>query len=133
MARCILERNVLFRTANEGHSWDAISPDLTIGDPETLQPSGGPLTKDNTGAETYATIFAVAESPVEAGVIWTGSDDGLVHVSRDGGADVDERQSSRTTRLGADQHYRGITAPSGQSLSSPRRATRATTTGRICS
>ena len=78
--------NVLFRTTDEGHSWSAISPDLTVGDPETLQPSGGPITKDNTGAETYATIFAVAESPVQPGVIWTGSDDGLIHVSRDDGA-----------------------------------------------
>ena len=78
--------NVLFRTTDEGQSWSAVSPDLTVGDPETLQPSGGPITKDNTGAETYATIFAVAESPVHPGVIWTGSDDGLIHVSRDDGS-----------------------------------------------
>ncbi|MBA2454211.1 MAG: hypothetical protein H0V47_13660 [Chloroflexia bacterium] len=78
--------NRLFRSADDGKSWDEISPDLTRADPETLEPSGGPITKDNTGAETYATIFAFAESPVEAGVLWAGSDDGLIHVSRDSGA-----------------------------------------------
>ncbi len=78
--------NRLFRSADEGSSWEAISPDLTRADPETLEPSGGPITKDNTGAETYATIFAFAESPVEAGVLWAGSDDGLINVSRDSGS-----------------------------------------------
>ena len=78
--------NKLFQTTDEGQSWQAISPDLTVADPETLIPSGGPITKDNTGVEYYATIFAVAESATEAGVIWTGSDDGLIHVTRDWGA-----------------------------------------------
>jgi photosystem II stability/assembly factor-like uncharacterized protein len=78
--------NVLFRSNDEGSSWEPISHDLTRADPETLEASGGPITKDNTGAETYATIFAFAESPVERGVLWAGSDDGLVHVSRDNGA-----------------------------------------------
>ena len=50
-----------------------------------MGPSGGPITKDNTGAETYATVFAIAESPVEKGLIWTGSDDGLIYLSRDNG------------------------------------------------
>lgn len=77
--------NVLFRSGSDGKSWDAISPDLTRADPETMGPSGGPVTKDMTGAEFYGTIFAVAESPVEPGVIWTGSDDGLIHITRDGG------------------------------------------------
>ncbi|MFW6075426.1 MAG: WD40/YVTN/BNR-like repeat-containing protein, partial [Chloroflexota bacterium] len=77
--------NLLFRSTDEGMSWEPISPDLTRADPETLGPSGGPITKDMTGAETYATIFAVAPSPVEEGVIWAGSDDGLIHVTRDGG------------------------------------------------
>ena len=77
--------NLLFRSQDDGRSWEAISPDLTRADPETLGPSGGPVTKDMTGAEFYATIFAVAESPVETGVIWAGSDDGLLHVTRDGG------------------------------------------------
>ena len=77
--------NRLFATRNEGQSWEAISPDLTRNDPAKLGPSGGPITKDNTGVEYYCTIFAVAEDRFEAGVIWTGSDDGLVHVTRDGG------------------------------------------------
>ncbi|HEX5166290.1 MAG TPA: glycosyl hydrolase [Thermomicrobiales bacterium] len=77
--------NHVFRTTNQGHSWDRISPDLTRADPESLVSSGGPITKDNTGAETYATVFAIAESPVEKGLIWTGSDDGLIYLSRDGG------------------------------------------------
>jgi photosystem II stability/assembly factor-like uncharacterized protein len=77
---------VLFESRDGGASWKAISPDLTRADSAKLEASGGPITKDNTGAEYYATIFAAAESPLEAGVIWTGSDDGLVHVTRDGGA-----------------------------------------------
>ncbi len=77
--------NLLFRSNDDGQSWDPISPDLTRADPETMGPSGGPVTKDMTGAEFYGTIFAVAESPVEGGVIWAGSDDGLLHLTRDGG------------------------------------------------
>jgi photosystem II stability/assembly factor-like uncharacterized protein len=77
--------NVLFRTRNGGQSWDVVSPDLTRHDPATLGPSGGPITKDQTSVEYYATIFAIAESPRVAGTIWTGSDDGLIYVTRDGG------------------------------------------------
>jgi photosystem II stability/assembly factor-like uncharacterized protein len=77
--------NVVFRSRDGGQSFEAISPDLTRHEPHTLEPSGGPITKDNVSTETYATVFAFAESPVEAGVLWAGSDDGLVHVSRDGG------------------------------------------------
>ncbi|HDZ59047.1 MAG TPA: glycosyl hydrolase [Ignavibacteriales bacterium] len=77
--------NVLFKTTNEGQSWEAISPDLTRNDTTKLGASGGPITKDNTGVEYYATIFTVAESPDEKGVIWTGSDDGLIYITRDGG------------------------------------------------
>ena len=76
--------NHLHVTYNEGQSWEVISPDLTRNDPKTLGPSGGPITKDNTGVEYYGTIFAVAESPTEKNLIWTGSDDGLIHVTRDG-------------------------------------------------
>ena len=78
--------NVLFRSTDEGQSWTAISPDLTRDDKSKQGPSGGPITKDNTSVEYYDTIFTVAESPVAAGVLWVGSDDGLVHVSQDGGA-----------------------------------------------
>lgn len=77
--------NVLFRTENEGQTWQAISPDLTRNDPTKLGPSGGPITKDNTSVEYYATIFAAAESNHAAGTIWTGSDDGLIHVTVDDG------------------------------------------------
>ncbi len=77
--------NVLFVSMDEGSSWQIISPDLTRNDKSKQGASGGPITKDNTSVEYYATIFALMESPVQAGTIWTGSDDGLVHVSRDGG------------------------------------------------
>jgi photosystem II stability/assembly factor-like uncharacterized protein len=77
--------NVLFKTTNAGTTWTVISPDLTRDDKSKQAPSGGPLTGDNTGAEVYCTIFAIAESPKQAGILWAGSDDGLVHVSRDGG------------------------------------------------
>src|SRR5262249_198913 len=77
--------NHVFRSTDEGSSWEAISPDLTFNDPETLGPSGGPITKDNTGAEVYATVFTIAESPKQQGVLWAGSDDGKLHVTQDGG------------------------------------------------
>lgn len=76
---------VLFRSTDGGQSWAVISPDLTTNDKERQKWSGGPITGDNTGVETWTTIFAVAESPREKGLIWVGSDDGLVHVTRDGG------------------------------------------------
>ena len=75
--------NRVFKSTNEGQSWEAVTPDLTRNDPERQQASGGPITKDNTGAEAYCTIFALAESPHERGVYWAGSDDGLVQISRD--------------------------------------------------
>jgi photosystem II stability/assembly factor-like uncharacterized protein len=77
--------NVLFKSTDQGQSWQAISPDLTRNDKSRQAASGGPITKDNTSVEYYGTIFTVAESPLEPGVLWTGSDDGLVHVSRDAG------------------------------------------------
>jgi len=77
--------NVLFRSLNEGQSWEIISPDLTRNDKSKQGASGGPITKDNTSIEYYDTIFTVMESPVQKGVIWTGSDDGLVQLTRDGG------------------------------------------------
>ncbi len=77
--------NVLFRTRDAGRTWDAVSGDLTRNDKQKQQWSGGPITGDNSGAEVYGTIFALAESPVQKGVLWAGTDDGLVHVSRDDG------------------------------------------------
>jgi photosystem II stability/assembly factor-like uncharacterized protein len=76
---------VLFVSEDLGQSWTPISGDLTRNDPSRLGPSGGPITKDNTGVEYYATIFAACESPHEKGLLWCGTDDGLVQVSRDGG------------------------------------------------
>ena len=70
---------------NEGKSWKTISPDLTRDDKSQLVSSGGPITQDNTGVEYYATIFAVDESPIQEGLIWVGSDDGLIHLTKDGG------------------------------------------------
>ncbi len=78
--------NHLHVTTDEGQSWQTISPDLTTNDKARQKSSGGPITQDNTSVEYYCTIFAACESPYEPGLLWTGSDDGLVHVSRDGGA-----------------------------------------------
>lgn len=72
-------------STNNGQSWKQISPDLTRNDPATLQSSGGPITKDNTAVEYYGTVFTVAESPKKKGLIWAGSDDGLIHITQDGG------------------------------------------------
>ena len=77
--------NVLFKTADGGANWTVISPDLTRNDKSKQQISGGPITKDDTGSEYYDTIFAIAPSAVANGEIWCGSDDGLVHLTRDGG------------------------------------------------
>ena len=76
---------VLFKTTDAGMSWTIISPDLTRNDKSKQAASGGPITKDNTGVEVYDTIFSVVESPVQKDLIWAGTDDGLVHVTRDGG------------------------------------------------
>ncbi|MFO8172672.1 MAG: WD40/YVTN/BNR-like repeat-containing protein [Gemmatimonadota bacterium] len=75
----------VWRTTNEGQSWEAISEDLTRADPSTMGPSGGPITRDQTGVETYATVFAIAPSHHDPDVIWAGSDDGYVQVTRNGG------------------------------------------------
>jgi photosystem II stability/assembly factor-like uncharacterized protein len=76
----------LLRSTDEGETWAEVSPDLTRNDPATLGASGGPITMDVSGAEVYATIFALAESPRSKGLIWAGTDDGLVHLTRDAGA-----------------------------------------------
>lgn len=75
----------LLRTRNDGQTWDTISPDLTRNDKTKQVSSGGPITQDNTSVEYYDTVFTVAESPKRAGVIWAGSDDGLIHVTMNGG------------------------------------------------
>jgi photosystem II stability/assembly factor-like uncharacterized protein len=78
--------NHVHLSTNEGQSWQLLSDDLTRNDPTKLVSSGGPITQDNTGVEYYATIFAATESPLKEGLLWVGSDDGLIHISQDGGA-----------------------------------------------
>ena len=93
--------------------WEAICGDLTRNDKSKQQPSGGPITIDDTGTEYYDTIFAVAESPLEKGLIWAGADDGLVHVTRDGGknwADVTPKEMpewSKISQIDASPHDPG--------------------------
>jgi photosystem II stability/assembly factor-like uncharacterized protein len=88
--------NRLFKTTNEGQSWEAISPDLTRNEPTKMISSGGSITKDNTGVEYYCTIFAACESPYEKDLLWAGSDDGLIHVSKDGGKNWDNVTPPKT-------------------------------------
>lgn len=76
---------VLFKSTDEGQSWEVISPDLTRNDKSKQKQSGGPITKDDTSVEYYCTIFAVAESVYDPNILWVGSDDGLVHITRNGG------------------------------------------------
>ncbi len=105
--------NKVFRTTDEGHSWDTISPDLTYADPATLGVSG-PLTMDTAGAEMYATIFSLVVSAHEQGVLMAGSDDGLVHVSTNDGGDwvnvtpPDLPKFSQVTMLAESPHAAGI-------------------------
>ena len=94
--------NVVHKTTNGGRSWTVISPDLTYHDPATLGNSGGPITRDQTSVEYYATVFVIEESPVTATTIWTGSDDGKVYVTRNGGVkwtDVTPRDMAKFTRV----------------------------------
>jgi hypothetical protein len=94
--------NVVHKTIDGGRSWTAISPDLTYHDPATLGNSGGPLTKDQTSVEYYAVVFIIEESPLKAGVIWTGSDDGKVFLTRNGGVnwvDVTPKDMAKFTRI----------------------------------
>lgn len=84
-SRLYVASNHVHISTDGGNSWKSISPDLTRNDSTKLGPSGGPITKDNTGVEVYCTIFALAESRLEKGVIWAGSDDGLIHITRNDG------------------------------------------------
>lgn len=103
----------LHRTRDEGRTWETISPDLTANDPRGHVISGTPITRDITGEEFYSTLYAVAESPVERGVIWTGANDGPIHVSRDDGktwTNVTPRQlppGGRVQTIEASPHRRG--------------------------
>jgi photosystem II stability/assembly factor-like uncharacterized protein len=109
----------LWRTKNEGRTWQKISPDLTRGDSTTLGDSGGPIILDQDGPEIYGTIYTIAPSPRNPKVIWTGSDDGLVQVTRDGGAtwhDVTPRDAApftRMSRIDASPHDDGVAYVAG--------------------
>jgi photosystem II stability/assembly factor-like uncharacterized protein len=104
----------LFRTTNGGQSWEKISPNLARSDPKTMQASGGPITKDQTGVETYAVIFTVAPSYQDGNTIWTGSDDGWVHITRDGGKNwervtpPDLGEFARISLIEASPHQNGV-------------------------
>ncbi len=93
---------VLFKSNNEGQSWEIISPDLTRNDKSKQQSSGGPITKDNTSVEYYCTIFALAESYHDPQILWVGSDDGLVHLTRNGGQswqDITPKEMPKWSRI----------------------------------
>jgi len=79
--------NYLFKSEDQGYSWEIVSPDLSTNDPDRLKDSGGLITLDNTGAEVHCTIYTIAESPLEKGIIWCGTDDGNVQITRNGGKD----------------------------------------------
>lgn len=103
----------LWRSRDEGQSWDKISPDLTRAEPETLGETGGPVRLDQDGPEVYGTLFSIAPSPLDADLIWTGSDDGLIHVTRNGGKDwtnvtpSDLPSHSRISAIDASSHAAG--------------------------
>lgn len=111
--KLITASNHIHVSTNYGQSWETISPDLTRNDPTKLGPSGGPITKDNTSVEYYCTVFAVSESPRNEKIIWAGSDDGLIHVTRDGGQRWDNvtpkefPQWIQVNSLEADPHAEG--------------------------
>ena len=104
--------NRVFRSIDEGQTWEVVSADLTRNDPTKLGLSGGPISRDNSGAEVYCTIFALAESLHERDVLWAGTDDGLVHLSRDRG---------RTWQLVTPPELPGVGARQRAGAVAPRR------------
>jgi hypothetical protein len=104
----------VWRTTNGGQSWERISPNLARSDPKTMQASGGPITKDQTGVETYAVVFTIAPSYQDGNTIWAGSDDGWVHVTRDGGKNwervtpPDLPDFARISLIEASPHQNGV-------------------------
>jgi hypothetical protein len=104
----------VWRTTNDGQSWERISPNLARSDPKTMQASGGPITKDQTGVETYAVVFTLAPSKQDANTLWAGSDDGWVHITRDGGKNweritpPDLPEFARISLIEASPHQNGV-------------------------
>ena len=124
--------NILFETTDEGQSWKPISTDLTRNDRTKQGPAGGEITKDNSGVEYYDTIFTLAESPLQQGLIWAGSDDGLIHVTRDGGQhwlNVTRRRCPNGSRSIPSKPRRTTRRPP----TSPRPCISGTISGRTCS
>ena len=99
--------NIAFKSTDEGTTWQAISPDLTRDD-KSKQELSGPITSEGPWGEIYCTIYAFAESPLEPGLLWAGTDDGLVHVSRDGGVHLERRHSGRPARVDDGQLHRAV-------------------------
>ncbi len=103
----------IFETTDAGTHWEAISPDLTRNDKTKQQPSGGPITIDDTGTEYYDVVFAVAESTLQKGLIWAGTDDGLIHLTSDGGKNwtgitpKDLPEWSKISQIDASPHHAG--------------------------
>jgi photosystem II stability/assembly factor-like uncharacterized protein len=104
----------VWRTTTDGQNWQRISPNLARSDPKTMQASGGPITKDQTGVETYAVVFTLAPSRQDINTIWAGSDDGWVHVTRDGGKNwervtpPDLPEFARISLIEASPHQNGV-------------------------
>jgi photosystem II stability/assembly factor-like uncharacterized protein len=104
----------VWRTTTDGQSWERISPNLARSDPKTMQASGGPITKDQTGVETYAVVFTLAPSRQDVNTIWAGSDDGWVHITRDGGKNweritpPDLPEFARISLIDASPHQNGV-------------------------
>jgi photosystem II stability/assembly factor-like uncharacterized protein len=96
--------NFLFKSTDRGNSWTKAGPDLTTNDPAKMKDSGGPITVDNTGAENHCTILTISESPLKQGVIWVGTDDGLVQLTRDGGRTW-ENVTKNIKGLGPDNNW----------------------------
>ncbi|MCP4896949.1 MAG: glycosyl hydrolase, partial [bacterium] len=103
----------VWQTSDEGRIWEKISPDLTSADPRTMRDSGGPITLDQDGPEIYATLYAITPSRHDANTIWTGSDDGMVHLTRNGGrtwlnvTPTDLPKDSKVTAIESSPHGPG--------------------------
>ena len=104
----LVASQVVFSSVDRGQTWSVLSPDLTRNDPSTEGPTGGPVYNDQTGAETFPDIASLAVSPLDANVLWAGSADGLVHVTKDHGANWTRGDAAAAAAVGADQLDRAV-------------------------